>query len=145
MSVLLNVGPNALLFESAKYPAFVTALTVLVFVRMLIHVGKSRVKYNVPLPATTGSPDFERVHRAQVNQVEQLTVFFPTLWIFSLFVHAPIGAALGLAWLAIRIGYFVTYCRTADPKVIVRYTMPAYYIILTFTVGILVQSVRAFF
>ena len=40
--------------------AIVTLLALLVYFYMSLRVGQGRTKYNVPAPAVTGNPDFER-------------------------------------------------------------------------------------
>ncbi len=42
-------------------------------------VGNARNKYGVEAPATTGHPQFERLHRVQINTLEQLIVFIPAI------------------------------------------------------------------
>ena len=41
-----------------------------------ILVGRARAKYNVPAPATSGDPVFERYCRVHQNTLEQLMVFY---------------------------------------------------------------------
>ncbi|XP_043341916.1 microsomal glutathione S-transferase 2 isoform X1 [Cervus canadensis] len=45
-----------------------------------MQVGKARSKYKVTPPAVSGSPDFERIFRAQQNCVEFYPIFIITLW-----------------------------------------------------------------
>ena len=42
---------------------------------MGLRVGQGRSKYNVPAPAVTGNPDFERAYRIQMNTLEWLPLF----------------------------------------------------------------------
>ena len=53
--------------------------------------GRARVRCNVPAPATTGHPVFERYFRVQQNTLEQLIVFVPSMWLFGLYVSAALG------------------------------------------------------
>jgi glutathione S-transferase len=94
--------------------AIVTCLALLLYVVFSVRVATARVKYNILAPATTGHPAFERIFRIQANTGEQLLLFLPSLWLFSIYV-APIWASvLGLAWIAGRIVYAVSYSR--DPQ-----------------------------
>jgi uncharacterized membrane protein YecN with MAPEG domain len=68
------------------FPSSVTVLTLILYLVITINVGRARGKYKVPVPQTSGDPDFERVFRVQQNTLEQLILFLPSLWLFSLFV-----------------------------------------------------------
>lgn len=82
--------------------------------------GAARRKYNLPAPAVTGHPVFERYYRVQMNTLEQLVVFVPALWIFfTLFERlgwsgGELAAALGVPWLLGRAIYARNYVR--DPE-----------------------------
>ena len=38
------------------------------------------------LPAISGNPDFERVFRVQMNTLEWLPIFLPSLWLFAIYI-----------------------------------------------------------
>jgi uncharacterized membrane protein YecN with MAPEG domain len=86
-------------------------LEYLVFV---MAVGRARGKFQVPAPATTGHPEFERFFRVQMNTLENLIIVIPSMWIFARYVSEPIAAILGLVFIAGRAVYFLSYTR--DPK-----------------------------
>ncbi len=91
----------------------VIGLALLQFVLFGFAVGHARGRYNVPAPATTGHPVFERYFRVQMNTLELLTMFVPSVWLFGHYVNALAAAALGLVYIIGRLIYFVTYIR--DP------------------------------
>ena len=94
--------------------AIVTCLALLLYVVLFARVGAVRAKYNITAPATTGHPAFERAFRIQANTAEQLVIFLPSLWLFSIYV-APLWASiLGFVWIAGRIVYAVGY--SGDPR-----------------------------
>jgi uncharacterized protein involved in cysteine biosynthesis len=82
--------------------AIVTALVLLEYFWIVWQTGQARGKYGVPAPAMSGHPIFERWLRVQLNTVEQLVIFLPALWMFALYVHPTVGAALGLGFLVGR-------------------------------------------
>jgi glutathione S-transferase len=71
----------------------------------------ARGRYGVAAPAVTGHPDFERAFRIQQNTVEQLVLFLPSLWVFSLEVSQLWGGVIGLVFVAARVVYVVSYRR----------------------------------
>jgi glutathione S-transferase len=79
-------------------------------------VGRAREKYGIQAPATVGHPDFERVYRVQMNTLENLIVFVPSVWIFGLYLSAPWAAVLGVAFIAARIVYAVGYIKAAEKR-----------------------------
>jgi len=95
------------------YPALVTCLALLVYFWNVLSAGGARGKHKIMAPATTGHPEFERKLRIQQNMVEQLILFIPALWIFSLTVQVLVGTALGLIFVIGRIVYSVSYA--TDP------------------------------
>ena len=56
-------------------------------------VGKARETYKVSAPATTGNEIFERNFRVQMNTLEQLIIFIPSILIFAHYFDARIAAA----------------------------------------------------
>jgi uncharacterized MAPEG superfamily protein len=95
------------------YPALVTCLALFVYAWNFAAAGAARGKYKIAAPATTGHPAFERALRVQQNMLEQLIVFLPSLWIFSLSIDPIAGAVIGLAFVIGRILYAAAYA--TDP------------------------------
>lgn len=97
-----------------KYVAVVAALALIEYVLISLQTGQARAKYNVKAPATTGDPMFERHYRVQHNTIEQLVVFFPSLFLFASYVSGNIAAVLGLVFIVGRFLYARGY--VADPE-----------------------------
>jgi uncharacterized MAPEG superfamily protein len=95
------------------YPALATCLAMLVYVWTIFLCGRARGAYGVKAPAVSGHPEFEKRFRAQQNTLEQLMLFLPSLWVFSLAVSPFWGGIIGLGFVVGRILYVAGYIR--DP------------------------------
>jgi glutathione S-transferase len=97
-------------------PALVTLAAVLFYFFTSTRVARARAAYGVKLPAISGHPDFERVFRVQMNTLEWLPIFLPSLWLFAIYVSDPFAAAIGLVWIAGRIFYMIGYVQATERR-----------------------------
>lgn len=95
-------------------PALVTLIALGLYIGTMMMTGRARRRFAVRAPAVTGPPEFERAVRVQQNTLEQLILFLPALWLFAYYVSAPVGALIGVGWVAARAYYAVCYYR--DPE-----------------------------
>jgi glutathione S-transferase len=79
-------------------------------------VAVARGKFGVPLPATTGDADFERVFRVHQNTHEWMPIFLAPLWIFALSLSDLGAASVGLLWLLGRVVYATGYSRAVEKR-----------------------------
>lgn len=79
-------------------------------------VAQARGKYNIPAPAVTGNPDFERTYRVQMNTLEWLPIFLVSLWIFAMYWDGRVAALLGVVWIVGRFMYARGYIAAADKR-----------------------------
>jgi len=95
------------------FTALVTCLAILFYFLTSIAVSKARAKFGVKVPAVSGNPDFERVFRVQMNTLEWMPIFLPSLWLFAIYISDPGAAVLGLLWIAGRVLYLIGYSEAA--------------------------------
>ena len=96
--------------------ALVTLASVFFYAWLGLGVARARAEYKVAAPATIGHPVFERLYRVQMNTLEWLPIFLPSLWLFAIYVSDPIAAAIGLVWIAGRIVYLTGYSQAAEKR-----------------------------
>lgn len=95
------------------YTTAVTLLALVEYLAILLNVGRARARYGVKAPAVIGNEQFERAYRVQMNTLEQMVFFLPSLWLCALLLSDKAAAAAGLVWVIGRAIYAVSYIR--DP------------------------------
>ena len=98
------------------YTALVTCLAILFYFFTAIQVSRARVAFGIKPPTISGNPDFERVFRVQMNTLEWMPIFLPSLWLFAIYISDPIAAALGVVWIAGRIVYLTGYSKAVEKR-----------------------------
>ena len=98
------------------YSALITCLAIAFYFFTTTRVSAARAKFGIKVPATSGHPDFERVFRVQMNTLEWMPIFLPSLWLFALYISDPIAGALGIVWIAGRIMYWNGYSQAAAKR-----------------------------
>jgi uncharacterized membrane protein YecN with MAPEG domain len=96
------------------YVHIVIGLALVEFMYFGLAVAQARSRYKVSAPATTGNEMFERYFRVQMNTLEQLVVFIPSILIFGQYLSPYLAAALGAVFVVGRLVYFAGYVK--DPK-----------------------------
>jgi glutathione S-transferase len=91
----------------------VALLAVAQFFAFGILVGRARKQYEVKAPAVSGNEQFERALRVQMNTLEQLAGFLPTLLIAAQYWSNALVAGIGVVYLVARVIYRQAYI--ADP------------------------------
>src|SRR3954471_19375865 len=98
------------------FTALVTCLAIAFYFYTSILVSRARGKFGVKLPAISGNADFERVFRVQMNTLEWMPIFLPSLWLFAIYVSDGIAAALGAVWIIGRILYLTGYSQAVEKR-----------------------------
>lgn len=96
--------------------ALVTCLALAVYLLTSVQVARARATFGIKAPAITGNPDFERVFRVQMNTLEWMPIFLPSLWLFAIYNSDAIAALVGLVWIVGRVLYMTGYSQAAEKR-----------------------------
>jgi glutathione S-transferase len=97
-------------------PALATIIAVVVYFAQSIFVMQSRIKHDILAPKTSGNDEFDRTWRVHYNTLEQMPIFLPLLWLFSLIISPLWGFILGVIWSIGRIGFMYGYYKSAKAR-----------------------------
>ncbi len=103
---------------SFAYPwtGLATIAALLVFVWTAVLVSRARRDFGIKAPATTGDPGFDRVFRVQMNTLEQIVLYLPSLWLAATIFSDRWAALLGAVWVIGRIVYARAYAAEAKRR-----------------------------
>jgi len=96
------------------YVHIVALLAVIQYFFFGVLVGKARGQYGVKAPAVMGNEHFERAFRVQMNTLEQLAAFLPSLLIAAQYWSGAMVSGIGAVYLVGRMLYQRAY--VADPR-----------------------------
>jgi glutathione S-transferase len=102
--------------QDFAFTALATLAALIVYFITSIRVARARMRYKVDVPATTGHPDFERHFRVQMNTLEWLPIFLPSLWLFAFSWGDGLATALGAVWVIGRVMYMLGYAQSAKAR-----------------------------
>jgi glutathione S-transferase len=118
-----------------RYTAIVTLLAVLFYFFIATRVAVARGKFNVPLPAIAGHPEFDRVFRVHMNTLEWMPIFLPLLWMSAIYFSDAAAALLGLVWIGGRAHYYVGYTQAVEKR------LPGFFIQSTACILLLIGAI----
>jgi glutathione S-transferase len=98
------------------FTGLVSLLAILFYFFTSARVARARAKYKIAAPAITGNADFERVFRVQMNTLEWMPIFLPSLWLFAIYISDRWAALVGLVWIVGRIVYMLGYEQATEKR-----------------------------
>ncbi len=96
-----------------NYVDLVAVLAIIQLIFFGVMVGRARGQYGVKAPATSGHELFDRAYRVQMNTLELMVAFLPSLFIAAKYWPQSYVAAAGAVYLVGRLVYWRSY--TAAP------------------------------
>lgn len=96
-----------------QFVDLIAVLAVLQFVFFSALTGRARGRSGLKAPAMTGDEGFERMYRVQMNTLEVLVAFLPSLFLASRYWPPYLPIFLGVVYLVGRFLYWRAYVR--DP------------------------------
>ena len=101
--------------------AFVSALSLLVYLLVLMNVSRVRSKFEIWGPATTGAYKLECAIRSQTNLTEHLVMFLPLLWLCAAIHTDLLAAAVGVLFPIGRTIYALRYPDRHRPGFLIQF------------------------
>jgi len=98
------------------FTGLVSLLAILFYFFTSARVARARAKYKIAAPAITGNADFERLFRVQMNTLEWMPIFLPSLWLFAIYISDRWAALVGLVWIVGRIVYMLGYEQATEKR-----------------------------
>jgi glutathione S-transferase len=93
------------------YVDLVIAVAIAQFFFFAAMVGAARGRYKVMAPAVSGHPLFERYYRVQMNTLELLVMFLPSLLLAAKYNAGIWVPIVGAIYIIGRFIYFRSYVR----------------------------------
>jgi glutathione S-transferase len=87
----------------------VMALALVQYLYFGALVSSARGRYGIKAPAVQGHEMFERLYRVQMNTLELLVVFLPSLWLAAKYWSPVWMAGVGAVYLVGRMVYLRAY------------------------------------
>ena len=99
-----------------NFTALATCLVIMFYFYTSVAVAQARAAHGIKPPAISGNPDFERVFRVQMNTLEWLPIFLPSLWLYAVYVSDFYASVLGLVRIVGRVLYMIGYAKAAEQR-----------------------------
>ena len=91
------------------YVGLVAILAVIQFIFFGTLTGRARARAGLKAPAVSGDEGFERMYRVQMNTLEVMVAFLPSLYLAAKYWSPAWAAWLGAVYLLGRLLYWRAY------------------------------------
>jgi glutathione S-transferase len=101
---------------SLPYVELIAALAIAQYLHFGALTGRARRDSGLKAPAITGHEGFEKMYRVQMNTMETMVAFLPSLFLAANHWPAVLVAALGAVYLVGRYLYWRGYVSSTPSK-----------------------------
>lgn len=124
-----------------QYVELVAVLAVIQFLFFGVLTGRERGRSGLAAPAMTGDAGFERMYRVQMNTLELLVAFLPSLFLAARYWSPAVIAGIGAVYLIGRFLYWRAYIGNPPSRGIGFATsmIPVLLLVVAALVGILLS------
>ncbi|NVK28242.1 MAG: MAPEG family protein [Flavobacteriia bacterium] len=99
-----------------QYIHLVAIIAVLQFFFFGAMTGRARRNSGLKAPAITGHEGFERMYRVQMNTLETLVAFLPSLFIAAIYWSPVLVSSLGVVYIVGRFIYWRAYVSSPEKR-----------------------------
>lgn len=92
-----------------QFVELIAILAVIQFIVFIALTGRVRGQSGLKAPAITGHEGFERMYRVQMNTLELLIAFLPSLFLAAKYWQPSLVAGIGAVYLIGRLAYWRAY------------------------------------
>jgi len=100
-----------------EHASLIILIALVQYTWFSLRVGIARGKYHIDAPKVTGDETWERLFRVQQNTLEQLVIFIPAMWLFSMYLSARWALLPGLVFIVGRQLYSYEYVNKPATRV----------------------------
>jgi len=124
-----------------QYIHLVAIIAVLQFFFFGAMTGRARRNSGLKAPAITGHEGFERMYRVQMNTLETLVAFLPSLFIAAIYWSPVLVSSLGVVYIVGRFIYWRAYVSSPDKRALgfMLSILPTFILIALAIVGIVMS------
>jgi glutathione S-transferase len=98
--------------------ALITIFSSLLTFFLAYNTGKTRRTQKSPAYEATKNKQVLIANRVHMNQIENMIVYLPILWMAGLFGPIILVAIVGTVWFASRVAYSIMYLKNPEKRTI---------------------------
>jgi glutathione S-transferase len=98
------------------YVELVAILAIVQYLAFVILTGRARGQSGLKAPTMTGHDGFERMYRVQMNTLETMVAFLPSLFLAGKYWPEYVVAGLGVVYLIGRVIYWRSYVKNPSTR-----------------------------
>ncbi len=93
------------------FTIMVTVIALLHLFALDVYLSFHKFKHGVKDSEIVNDQNFQKINKIFKNATQELVLFLPLIWIFSLITSDNLTGLVGIAWLITRLNYDFSYFR----------------------------------